>query len=110
MFVYRAIFILSQGERFAGPAHDRSGISRSPLGLVEQGLGIAVAPRTLANRSGIKIIPLTPLRAKRWVNVYLVSNRIGWNSTAQGFVEHCGKRFIAEQRAAGDARGMSGDR
>ena len=83
------------------PRTIEAGSVEALLGLVEQGLGIAVAPRTLANRSSIKIIPLTPLRAKRWVNVYLVSNRIGWNSTAQGFVEHCGKRFIVEQRAAG---------
>jgi LysR family transcriptional regulator, cell division regulator len=75
------------------PRTIEAGSVEALLGLVEQGLGIAVAPRTLANRSGIKIIPLTPLRAKRWVNVYLVSNRVGWNSTAQGFVEHCGKRL-----------------
>jgi DNA-binding transcriptional LysR family regulator len=79
------------------PRTVEAGSVEALLGLVEQGLGVAVAPRTLANRSSIKIIPLTPLRAKRWVNVYLVSNRVGWNNTAKGFVEHCRKRFMGNK-------------
>ncbi|MBV8276821.1 MAG: hypothetical protein JO170_16400 [Verrucomicrobia bacterium] len=55
------------------PRTIEAGSLEALLGLVEQGLGIAVAPRTLANRSSITIIPLTPLRAKRWVNVYISS-------------------------------------
>jgi LysR family transcriptional regulator, cell division regulator len=76
------------------PRTIEAGSVEALLGLVEQGLGIAVAPRTLADRSRIKIIPLTPLRAKRWVNVYLVSNRVGWNNAVKGFVERCRERFI----------------
>jgi LysR family transcriptional regulator, cell division regulator len=81
------------------PRTIEAGSVEALLGLVEQGLGIAIAPRTLANRSRIKIIPLTPLRAKRWVNVYLVSNRAGWNITLKGLVEHCRERFLGKQRA-----------
>jgi LysR family transcriptional regulator, cell division regulator len=65
------------------------------LGLVEQGLGIAVVPRSLIARSqrALRTIALTPLRSERWISIYLISNRAELNSTLQGFVEHCRKRF-----------------
>jgi LysR family transcriptional regulator, cell division regulator len=81
------------------PRTIEAGSVEALLGLVEQGLGIAIAPRTLTNRPRIKIIPLTPLRAKRWVNVYLVSNRVAGKSVLQRLVEHCRERFMGEQRA-----------
>ena len=74
------------------PRTIEAGSIEALLGLVEQGLGIAVAPRTLANRSRIKTISLMPLRNRRWVNVYLVSNRVG-SDTLKDFVRHCRGRF-----------------
>ena len=80
------------------PRTIEAGSIEALLGLVEQGVGIAVAPRTLANRSRVTIIPLTPLRGRRWVNVYLVSNRVACN-TVQDFVGHCRERFRQAQPA-----------
>jgi DNA-binding transcriptional LysR family regulator len=74
------------------PPTIEAGSIEALLGLVEQGVGIAVAPRSLGNRSRVTIIPLTPLRGRRWVNVYLVSNRVGCNAV-QDFVGHCRERI-----------------
>ncbi len=65
------------------------------LGLVEQGLGFAIAPRSLNSRFGrrIRIVPLTPLGPRRWVQIHLLSNQMGWNPTLQRLVEHCRDRF-----------------
>ena len=87
------------------PRMIEAGSIEALLGLVEQGVGIAVAPRTLANRSRVTITPLTPLRARRWVNVYLLSNRVSCTA-AQDFVCHCRERF--RQAQPGDLQLQSG--
>jgi LysR family transcriptional regulator, cell division regulator len=72
------------------------------LGLVEQGLGIAVVPRSLIARSqrAIRTIALTPLGSERWISIYLISNRAELNSNLRRFVEHCRKRFSGQNPAA----------
>ena len=69
------------------------------LGLVEQGLGVTIAPRTLISerKRSIRTIPLKPLGAKRWVNVYLLSNQSARNSALKRFVEHCQERFAGSK-------------
>jgi DNA-binding transcriptional LysR family regulator len=71
------------------PRTIEAGSIEALLGFVEQGLGIAVAPRTLINSSvrKIRIIPLTPLGAKRWISIHLVSNQRV--PALKRFVEHC---------------------
>ena len=71
------------------PRTIEAGSIEALLGLVEQGLGIAVAPRTLINSSvrKIRIIPLTPLGAKRWISIHLIVNQRA--PALKRFVEHC---------------------
>jgi LysR family transcriptional regulator, cell division regulator len=68
------------------------------LGLVEQGVGIAVAPRSLIEDSVRKVrtISLRSLGTQRWVSIYLVSNHTT-NQSILGFVEHCREHFIGRQ-------------
>jgi LysR family transcriptional regulator, cell division regulator len=77
------------------PRTIEAGSIEALLGLVEQGLGFAIGPRSLIRSSGrrIRIVPLTPLGSNRWVQIHLVSNQTGWNPTLQRFVEHCRDRF-----------------
>jgi DNA-binding transcriptional LysR family regulator len=77
------------------PRTIEAGSIEALLGFVEQGLGIAVAPRSLINSSArrIGIVPLKLLRDQRWVSIHLISNQTGWNSTLRRFVEHCRDRF-----------------
>jgi DNA-binding transcriptional LysR family regulator len=75
------------------PRTIEAGSIEALLGLVEQGLGIAVAPRTLINSSvrKIRIIPLTPLGAKRWISIHLIVNQRA--PALKRFVEHCRECF-----------------
>jgi len=85
------------------PRTIEAGSIEALLGLVEQGLGFAIAPRSLISGSGrrIRIVPLTALGPQRWIRIHLLSNQMGWNPTLQRLVEHCRDRFeggIAMQR------------
>jgi DNA-binding transcriptional LysR family regulator len=68
------------------------------LGLVEQGLGFAIAPRSLISGTTrrIRIVSLTPLGHDRWVNIHLLSNQAGSNPALLRFVEHCRDRLDTE--------------
>jgi DNA-binding transcriptional LysR family regulator len=70
------------------------------LGLVEQGLGFAIAPRSLISGTTrrIRIVSLTPLGHDRWVNIHLLSNQAGSNPALLRFVEHCRDRLDTELR------------
>jgi LysR family transcriptional regulator, cell division regulator len=61
------------------------------LELIEQGLGVAVAPRSLVNRRErrIKIISLEALKERRWLSVHLISNPSHRSTVLQKFAEHC---------------------
>jgi LysR family transcriptional regulator, cell division regulator len=61
------------------------------LELVEQGLGIAIAPRSLSGRRArrIRIMSLVPLGAKRWVAIHLISNLSTGNGAVKPFIAHC---------------------
>ena len=61
------------------------------LELVEQGLGIAIAPRSLASRRRrqIRIVPLVPLGADRWIRIHLISNLSTSNAAVKPFIIHC---------------------
>lgn len=76
------------------PRTIEAGSIEALLGLVEQGLGIAVAPRSLINSSArkIRIISLKPLGTQRWVSIHLISNQT-MNQSLGRFVEHCRDRF-----------------
>ena len=54
------------------PRTIEAGSIEALLGLVEQGFGFAIAPRSLMSGSGrrIRIVPLTPLGSHRWVARY----------------------------------------
>jgi LysR family transcriptional regulator, cell division regulator len=88
------------------PRTIEAGSIEALLGLVEQGLGFAIAPRSLMNGSGrrIRIVPLTSLGSHRWVQIHLLSNKMGWNPTLQRFVEHCRARF---DRGTATQRGVT---
>jgi DNA-binding transcriptional LysR family regulator len=73
------------------PRTIEAGSIEALLGLVEQGLGFGIAPRSLIDGRArrIRVISLTALGPSRWVNIHLLSNQAGWSRTLQRFVEHC---------------------
>ncbi len=77
------------------PRTIEAGSVEALLGLVENGLGFAIAPRSLISGTTrrIRIVSLTPLGHHRWVNIHLLSNQAGSNPTLLRFVEHCRDRL-----------------
>jgi len=77
------------------PRTIEAGSVEALLGLVENGLGFAIAPRSLISGTTrrIRIVSLTPLGHDRWVNIHLLSNQAGSNPTLLRFVEHCRDRL-----------------
>jgi DNA-binding transcriptional LysR family regulator len=77
------------------PRTIEAGSIEALLGLVEQGLGFGIAPRSLISGSArrIKVISLVALGPQRWINIHLLSNQAGWNPGLQHFVEHCRDHF-----------------
>ena len=77
------------------PPTIEAGSVEALLGLVENGLGFAIAPRSLISGTTrrIRIVSLTPLGHDRWVNIHLLSNQAGSNPTLLRFVEHCRDRL-----------------
>jgi DNA-binding transcriptional LysR family regulator len=99
----------SYSERFLSYTreHDRrvrriieAGSIETLLGLVEQGLGVAVAPRSLVSGSTrrVRTIPLNALGAQRWVNIHLVSSQVRSNQFLSRFVDHCRERFAGGEK------------
>jgi LysR family transcriptional regulator, cell division regulator len=90
------------------PKMIEAGSIEAVLGLVQQGVGIAVAPRSLIKGSARKIrtASLRQLGTQRWVSIYLVSNQ-SINQSMVRFVEHCREHFAVEQGAR--PGGQSGD-
>jgi DNA-binding transcriptional LysR family regulator len=86
------------------PRTIEAGSIEALLGLVEQGLGFAIAPRSLISGSArrIKIASLIALGRQRWINIHLLSNQAGWSPASHRFVEHCRDRF--EGAATQDTR------
>ena len=78
------------------PRTIEAGSIEALLGLVEQGLGFAIAPRSLMSGTTrqIRIVSLTPLGHDRWVNIHLLSNQAGSNPTLLRFAEHCRDRLV----------------
>jgi LysR family transcriptional regulator, cell division regulator len=78
------------------PRTIEAGSIEALLGLVEQGLGFAIAPRSLISGTTrqISIVSLTPLGHDRWVNIHLLSNQAGSNPALLRFVEHCRDRLV----------------
>jgi DNA-binding transcriptional LysR family regulator len=77
------------------PRTIEAGSIEALLGLVEQGLGFAIAPRSLIDGSArrVRIVSLIALGRQRWVNIHLLTNQAGWSPALQRFVEHCRDRF-----------------
>jgi DNA-binding transcriptional LysR family regulator len=78
------------------PRTIEAGSVEALLGLVEQGLGFAIAPRSLISGTArrIRIVSLTPLGRDRWVNIHLLSNQARSNPALLRFVEHCRNRLV----------------
>jgi Transcriptional regulator len=100
----------SYSERFLSylTSHDwrvprtiEAGSIEALLGLVEQGLGFGIAPRSLIGGSArrIRVISLIALGSSRWINIHLLSNQAGWSPALQRFVEHCRDRFEGTAKA-----------
>jgi DNA-binding transcriptional LysR family regulator len=73
------------------PRTIEAGSIEALLGLVEQGLGFAIAPRSLISGTArqIRIVSLILLGHDRWVDIHLLTNQAGSNPALLRFVEHC---------------------
>ena len=73
------------------------------LGLVEQGLGFAIAPRSLISGTArqIRIVSLTSLGQDRWVDIHLLSSQAASNPALLRFVEHCRDRLAGGNHRVG---------
>jgi LysR family transcriptional regulator, cell division regulator len=104
-------YLSSEGQR--RPRLVEAGTLEGVLGFVEQGLGIAVLPRTFAESSArrVRIFLLEEFWPERFVRVYLVSASA--QSTSQGlhlFLRHCRMALNPQQGSLPENRPRGGSR
>jgi DNA-binding transcriptional LysR family regulator len=90
------------GHGLRAPRTIEAGSVEALLGLVEQGLGFAIAPRSLIGGTArrIRVVSLRPLGDGRWINIHLISNEAGSNPALPSFVGHCRALLTNENHAA----------